>query len=54
MCSIHNDKFTSYCNECKTNLCISCEKIHNKTHKIIYYKDISYNTIDIKENITKY
>ena len=45
ICNIHNEKYDSYCKDCKTNLCIFCE--HNKEHNIINFKEI----IKLKTNI---
>ena len=46
-CKINN-KNDSYnnifyrCNECKKNLCITCQNKHNKEHKCINYDDKNY------------
>jgi surface protein len=42
-CVKHNENFTSYCPDCKYNLCLKCELKHNENHKIIEFKDILPN-----------
>ena len=42
-CIEHNEKFTSYCLDCKYDLCLKCEMRHNLKHKIIEFKDILPN-----------
>ena len=42
-CVEHNENFTSYCLDCKYNLCLKCELKHNENHKIIEFKDILPN-----------
>ena len=42
-CIEHNEKFTSFCPDCKYNLCLKCELIHNEKHKLIEFKDILPN-----------
>ena len=39
ICDKHYEKYTKYCSECKSNICIECEKEH-KGHKGIYYGEI--------------
>ena len=36
ICNIHNEKYNSYCKECKKNICMFCENNHND-HELIYY-----------------
>ena len=36
ICNIHNEKYNSYCKECKKNICLLCENNHNE-HELIYY-----------------
>ena len=36
MCSMHNEKYKSYCNKCKKDICLVCENDH-KGHELIYY-----------------
>ena len=38
ICHKHNDKFISYCEECKINLCLLCNE--HKVHKRILFTDI--------------
>jgi surface protein len=42
-CIEHNEKFISYCPNCKYNLCLKCELRHNDKHKLIEFKDILPN-----------
>ena len=56
ICDKHNEKYDSYCNICKKNLCLICSSEHNIKHNNIYFKDIisqiDYNQFDIlKTNI---
>ena len=37
ICEIHNDKYISYCKNCKKNLCIYCTNNHNN-HEINIYR----------------
>ena len=39
ICYKHDEHFTKYCEECKLNICIQCEKDH-KCHRSIYYGDL--------------
>ena len=39
-CKIHNENFTSFCDECKQNLCLVCESEHEDKNNIISFKDI--------------
>ena len=34
ICDIHGEIYNSFCNECKKNICIECEKSHNE-HKLL-------------------
>ena len=36
ICNIDNEKYNSYCKECKKNICILCENKHNN-HELISY-----------------
>ena len=40
MCKIHNEKYNSFYNKCKVNLCITCESEHEHKNNIIYYGSI--------------
>ena len=58
-CYRHNNECISYCNNCHTNLCESCEEEH-QNHKIVIYKKIKPNEkkineikLDIEENKIK-
>ena len=39
ICEIHNESYISYCNNCKSNICMKCERQHLK-HEIISYGSI--------------
>ena len=38
-CNLHNESYTLYCEQCKKNICIICEKEH-KNHKKISLGEI--------------
>ena len=40
ICSNHNENFSSYCNNCKINLCIECESSHKDKENIIMFRDL--------------
>ena len=42
ICNTHYNFFTKYCNKCKKNLCMKCEKEH-KEHETIYLGDLLPN-----------
>ena len=49
ICSMHYNEFSSYCSECKYDLCNKCEKSHiEKKHKIYKYDDITPKIKKIK------
>ena len=48
ICSIHKEVFISYCNECKTNICLSCINKH-KDHDCISFMDIIPDLDKMKE-----
>ena len=48
ICNIHNEKYNSYCKECKKNICMKCEREHNN-HERINYGDILPKENNIKE-----
>jgi len=35
-CSIHNERYNSFCSKCKENLCLACKNNHNG-HELIFY-----------------
>jgi surface protein len=43
ICDIHNEKFNSFCNKCKKNICSKCEDSHKNENDIIYFKDLMKN-----------
>ena len=49
ICDKHNKKYNNYCNNCKKNICESCDKEH-KNHEIINFEDIKQ---DLNEIINK-
>jgi len=54
ICDIHNEKFNSYCNKCKKNICSKCEINHKNENDIIYYKDLMKNVGENKEYELKF
>jgi hypothetical protein len=40
ICEEHNEKFNSYCNNCKKNLCLMCESDHQDQENIVEFKNI--------------
>ena len=51
ICNEHNEKYDSYCKDCKVNLCIYCK--HNEDHNIINFKDIIIKDEADYKNIKK-
>ena len=47
ICNIHFESYNSYCKNCKNNLCMKCEKVHNN-HEKVYYGDILSDFDEIK------
>ena len=45
MCNKHNEVFSSFCEDCEIDICLSCSNEH-KNHEIISYQD---ELIDIKK-----
>jgi len=39
ICDIHNEIYNSFCDKCKKNICIECEKNHNE-HKLLFYNNL--------------
>ena len=61
VCFNHNEKFNSYCKNCKINLCMECEAEHKDRQNLIYFRDILPNKEqyisklnDLKTKIDKY
>jgi surface protein len=56
-CGKHNNKFISYCEICRENLCMLCEidhdKKYQKKHNTLYYKELLANIEDINTEILK-
>ena len=47
ICENHNEVYSLYCNKCKMNLCMYCEKEHNN-HEVISFGKIFPNISEIK------
>ena len=47
-CDLHYESYISYCDDCKKDICITCEMEHSG-HKIISYGSILPNVKKIKE-----
>ena len=59
ICKLRNkgDSFDQkfyYCLECKTNICLLCNSIHNKAHKIVKYEQKNYYCKKHFSNFVKY
>ena len=52
ICIIHSNTFSSYCLNCKANLCVYCIKEH-KEHKIINLENIIMTENEINEFMNK-
>ena len=48
ICEIHNEKYISFCKNCKKNICVECELMHNN-HKLIYFGKIIANKDEIEK-----
>mgnify|MGYP007104143671 CR=1 FL=1 len=46
----HNDYYYSKCENCQINLCSTCQKYHNKNHKITQFIDIQPDIYKLKTN----
>ena len=51
ICEKHKVFYTKYCQNCKLNLCIACEKEHSD-HSIIYFGDIMPNMDKLKAKLS--
>ena len=54
---LHHNLYTSYCKNCKRNLCTFCLKSHcnnNNFHNAIEYKNLIGNKNEIKNEINKF
>ena len=47
ICNLHNEKYNSYCDNCKTDICLICEKSH-LSHKLISYGGIVPDQKELK------
>ena len=52
ICPKHNEKFSKYCDDCKTNICILCKKEHLE-HKTVYLEDIIEDPEDLKQKLNE-
>ena len=57
-CIRHNQKYSSYCLDCRNNLCSECEMNHNINrnkdyHKIIHFSEILSNNDEYINNLKK-
>ena len=53
ICLIHNEKFSSFCQNCKINLCIECEAAHFDKKNVFYLNNILPNNEKYKKNLTE-
>ena len=52
ICYLHNEKYNSYCLDCKDNICIYCDNYHYH-HNIISYRDLMPNKRSLLLEINK-
>jgi len=52
ICDKHKDIFAKYCEDCKTNICILCEKEHKK-HKTKYFGEIMPDKDELMDELSK-
>ena len=50
ICNLHNENYISYCEDCKFDICLECEKNH-KGHILISYGEIVPNKVEIEEEL---
>ena len=53
ICEKHSELYSSYCKECKNNICMKCVKEH-KNHNIIYYGKIIPDKEDLLKELKDY
>ena len=53
ICFQHNEKFSSFCKNCKINLCMECEAEHKDRQNLIYFRDILPNKVQFKTNLSE-
>ena len=53
ICDKHKDNYSKYCEQCKKNICMLCEKEH-KGHKNIYFGDIMPDKDSIIEELNEF
>ena len=53
ICLIHNEKFSSFCKNCKINLCMECEAAHFDKQNLFYFNNILPNNEKYKSNLTE-
>ena len=53
ICDKYKDIYSKYCEECRQNICMLCEKQH-KGHKTIYFGEIMADKDDIMSNMDEF
>jgi hypothetical protein len=53
ICKIHSENYISYCNKCKINLCLKCQKEH-KLHETILYSNIMPDKDDLTNKLNNF
>ena len=53
ICEKHNESFVEYCNDCKIDICLSCENEHIN-HNTTHYKNIMKDMNKIKNEMNEY
>ena len=53
ICKKHNNKYTSYCNECKINICNQGENEH-ESHRVVNFKNIMENKNEIMKAMVNF
>ena len=48
LCEEHGEPYTSYCNDCKKDICMSCDEKHDE-HEIKFYQKMRYNKEQLNE-----
>ena len=53
ICEKHNEPFVEYCNDCKIDICLSCENEHIN-HNTTHYKNIMKDMNKLKNEMNEY
>ena len=59
-CEAHQNNYLSYCNDCKKDICLFCEKSHNNHEIVLFGKlipdidDCKNNLIELKNNLEQF